>query len=466
MAFKVLLRKLSKIAAFLLLVMLALPYQAPSAQGQSEFNPLLQGDACSQIVQTLLEATREVCDGTGRNSACYGNFPAEAQPRADVSGFEFDTVGDVVNIADMASIRLSALDLANAQWGVALLEVQASIPDEVPENVTMILMGDVQVENQGQASATSLDVTALANINIRLGPGTEFTRIGRFENGQIARADGRSEDSTWLRIQLPDGALGWVATEFVTLGGDLQTLPPIQLDRLLQPNFGPMQAFTFRTGSNDAPCESAPDSGLTIQTPEGVGEVRLLMNEVVVNVGSTITFQTVDEDDGVLGIVARVHEGRLIVNYEGEEEVIPERTETEIMLNLNTGRVSTRPTPRPYDNDETDNYQVVTEVMPRPVSFRETLEQEKIDKLNNYFDGTLDFDALPDDDLPWLWDYVVQDYNYAIPRGSMSDGDFRRMMSIHYNNAPDGDLSFSDFEEDELKFIGRFVFGGGTTPRV
>ncbi len=49
----------------------------------------------------------------------------------------------------------------------------------------------------------------------------------------------------------------------------------------------PMSAFTFQSGSNDSPCAAAPPSGMLIQTPEGVGQVRMLVNEVVVNLGST-----------------------------------------------------------------------------------------------------------------------------------------------------------------------------------
>ena len=46
-----------------------------------------------------------------------------------------------------------------------------------------------------------------------------------------------------------------------------------------EPLYNPMQAFYFQSGV-DAMCPAAPDSGMLIQTPEGVGEVTFLINEV------------------------------------------------------------------------------------------------------------------------------------------------------------------------------------------
>lgn len=62
----------------------------------------------------------------------------------------------------------------------------------------------------------------------------------------------------------------------------------------------PMQIFYFRSGIGDAPCAEAPQSGLLVQTPQGNRRVDLTINEVNINIGSTIFLQA--EPDGLFAI--------------------------------------------------------------------------------------------------------------------------------------------------------------------
>ena len=54
----------------------------------------------------------------------------------------------------------------------------------------------------------------------------------------------------------------------------------------------PMQAFYFNSGIGDHRCNEAPDSGILIQTPEGVGTVNLTVNGVDITLGSTTFIQS------------------------------------------------------------------------------------------------------------------------------------------------------------------------------
>ena len=56
--------------------------------------------------------------------------------------------------------------------------------------------------------------------------------------------------------------------------------------------YGPMQAFYLKTGSKATSCEEAPNDGLLVQTPEGIAEVRLWINEVKIRLGSTAFIQS------------------------------------------------------------------------------------------------------------------------------------------------------------------------------
>lgn len=108
---------------------------------------LAQSD-CPDIVQTALDAADQACASTGRNQACYGNVDLSAQPEPGAKDFTFNKVGDIVDVSNVKSLTLSPMDQADGKWGVALLRLQADLPDTLPgQNVTFLLFGDVEIEN-------------------------------------------------------------------------------------------------------------------------------------------------------------------------------------------------------------------------------------------------------------------------------------------------------------------------------
>lgn len=126
-----------------LLLMLA-PAALSAQQSSSD-------DTCPALVQQALDAADQLCTGTNRNEACYGNVLADAEARENVTNFNFDSAGDIVNVSDIASLTLSGMNLETGDWGVALMRLQANIPDTLPgQNVTFLLFGDVQITNAAQ----------------------------------------------------------------------------------------------------------------------------------------------------------------------------------------------------------------------------------------------------------------------------------------------------------------------------
>jgi len=103
---------------------------------------------CPSIVQTALDAADVLCQNIGRNQACYGNIDISAQPQATAENFRFQVVGDTVNVSDLVSLRLSPMNEQTGAWGVALLRLQANLPDTLPgQNVTFLLFGDVEISS-------------------------------------------------------------------------------------------------------------------------------------------------------------------------------------------------------------------------------------------------------------------------------------------------------------------------------
>ncbi|MEO1162591.1 MAG: thrombospondin type 3 repeat-containing protein [Chloroflexota bacterium] len=241
-----------------LLVLLSLAVTIVSAQASD----------CPDIVTQALESVDDFCATIGRNQACYGNFNLSAEPQPDAPAFTFDAVGDVTDVDNIFSLELTGLDEEAGTWGVAVLNLQADIPNTLPgQNVTFVLFGDVQIEN--------------------------------------ASTDEQS----------------------------------------------PMQAFYLSTGIGDSACEEAPESGLLIQTPDGVEEVTFNINGVDVQVGSTVLFQTesITEDENEL-LVTTV-EGSAALQFDDENYPVVAGTQARLPLNGQLLPVGRPDLPEAYDEN-------------------------------------------------------------------------------------------------------------------
>lgn len=115
-----------------------------------------QDAACPIFVREALDLVDQRCDGTDRNQACYGYANIEAEPQDDVTILQFESPGDIEDLALIKALQTSALAVPD-EWGVALLRVQANLPDSLPgQNVTILLFGNVRIED----ARTSEDETA------------------------------------------------------------------------------------------------------------------------------------------------------------------------------------------------------------------------------------------------------------------------------------------------------------------
>lgn len=192
---------------------------------------LAQSSSCPIIVAQALAVTEFACDDLARNVACYGSTLVEAVSEDDATLASFQEPGDITSLIEVASMALSPMSVPDETWGIAVMSVQANLPDTTPgQNVMFLMFGDVSIENNGAA----------------------------------------------------------------------------------------MESFYFRTGIGDAPCEEAPDSGILIRTPEGVGEITLTANNVEITLGSTAYLSA--EANGVMTVA--LLEGQAMVSAEGKTQVL------------------------------------------------------------------------------------------------------------------------------------------------
>lgn len=289
-----------------------------------------QEDTCPVIVERALQTTDSACGGIGRNQACYGNFRVEAQPHEGVQTPILQTVGDVASLNDIRRLDLTGMDTVSGAWGVALLRIQASLPDTLPgQNVTMLIFGDVQFENP-ESSPPEVMVTATGNINVRSRPTTQAENvIASLASGQNVMAVGRNADASWLRVRLDAEQYGWVFANLVTGEGFDTLLVAAEEDS--QTGSG-LQAFYFSAGIGDSPCMEAPDSGILVQTPAGFEQINFALNGVEISMGSTVYFylQSDDANQPQLGI--DVYEGSAQVTAQTESVYVPAGASTSVTL--------------------------------------------------------------------------------------------------------------------------------------
>lgn len=106
---------------------------------------------CPAIVDVALSAVGDNCGGMERNSACYGTDDVESttilNPRP--SNF-FVQPGDRGILNQFSEIRPTPLNIEEETFGVAVLNVQADIPNTLPgQGVIFMIMGDARLVNEG-----------------------------------------------------------------------------------------------------------------------------------------------------------------------------------------------------------------------------------------------------------------------------------------------------------------------------
>ncbi len=76
-------------------------------------------------------------------------------------------------------------------------------------------------------ATTGLFVTSQFRVNVRSGPGTEFTILGKLTPADSLDITGQNTDATWLRVNF-NGQEGWMFAKVVDVTGALETAPVVE----------------------------------------------------------------------------------------------------------------------------------------------------------------------------------------------------------------------------------------------
>jgi hypothetical protein len=290
-----------------LLVSLLLVVVAPAFGGAQD------SIQCPALVNKAFESLGQSCDSMDRNSACYGYNRVDATFRDAVADDFFTLPGDTTELTPLETIHTYGLDEALERWGIALMRVQANVPNTLPgQAVIFMLLGEsaaqnaVKPEDALTPSDSSVDVTAAVKANLRSGPGINTNVIDVADVGSVLKADALSESLSWLRVLYND-APAWVNREVVNADAGLDALPVIKPESRT-----PMQAFYFTTKIDEADCTQAPDT-LLIQGPQQM-KIDLEANQASIRIGSTVLLSMIDADTMQLVVLdGEANVGNLIV---------------------------------------------------------------------------------------------------------------------------------------------------------
>lgn len=302
-------------------------------------------DRCPEVVTTVLETTETVCSSAGRNQACYVNSRSEAIPRPNVTDLAFDSAGDLADIASIARLELSALNVERGEWGVVLLRVQANLPDTLPgQYVTFLAFGEVSLEDRAEPVVQQV-LTTRTGVNIRAQPTTTAGLLGSYGPGVSFIATGRHINSmgeAWVRVRYEADLVttGWVSG--VGVDSDFNTLPVVSA---AAPVYEPMQAFYLRTGIGQRRCMDVPQDGVLIQTPSGLGRLTFNVNGVEMQLGSTAFLQA--QPEGMLDVYLLT--GGASLTAAGVTQSLRPGTFMQVTLDDDGNPVGAPSAPKPYD---------------------------------------------------------------------------------------------------------------------
>jgi hypothetical protein len=318
-----------------LLICLSLVFISPVFGGAQD------SGQCTALVENAFAAVGQSCDSLDRNSACYGYNRVDATFQETVADDFFTESGDTTELTMLETIHTYGLDEALERWGIALMRVQANVPNTLPgQSVIFMLLGESAVQNAVEPedallpSDLSVDVTTNVRAKLRSGPGLNANVIDIADVGTVLTADALNDGLNWLRVLYND-APAWVNREIVNADG-LDALPVIGPETRT-----PMQAFYFTTQISDVDCNQAPDT-LLIQGPQNL-KIDLDANQANIQIGSTILLNMVDSDTMQLVVL----DGQAVVNEliipEGFKAFTPVRSpddEETQLVSLEDGKVS------------------------------------------------------------------------------------------------------------------------------
>ncbi|MBN1679034.1 MAG: SH3 domain-containing protein [Anaerolineae bacterium] len=282
-----------------------------------------QGGECPALYERAMQIIGSACANMGANEACYGHTLVTATFQPGASGVRFDASGDVANLTDLQALVSRPADPASDTWGIAMMKVQADLPDGSGNAMTFVLVGDSEIHNAATSGGlpTCAATNGPGNVNMRSGPGTTYGVLDVLPRGAVVLANGTNTARDWLRLEY-EGTVGWVSASLLTLDCDIQNLMAVEPGADV--TVRPMQVFTLANSPN-SPCEEAPN-GLLVHSPTGE-RTHIMVNGVQLEFASDGFMTAVPDQSldisGITGEIKATAAGKTVTLLPGITTSIP-----------------------------------------------------------------------------------------------------------------------------------------------
>ena len=156
-------------------------------------SPAISAAVASNTPKVTADTTTEIRSGPGSGYALLGYL--EAGQEAPVIGKSSDN--------RWYAVRLPYIE--GGQGWVNASGVKVENAGGVP-----VVSGD-----NTETQADKPTVLAIANVNVRSGPGMSYNTVSLLQNGQTLEVVGMDENGFWWAVVLPNGGQGWVSRDYV-----------------------------------------------------------------------------------------------------------------------------------------------------------------------------------------------------------------------------------------------------------
>jgi len=311
-----------------------------------------QGATCPELQNQALTNISDFCGTQVANTLCYGH-PTVSVVYNDVAKDDL-TFSSAGNTIPLTSIDWFSTSNEAGTWGTARAFLQVySIDSIAPKPATLIAFGNTAVFNQGTDGITiqtvDIEVTARQGVNIRALPTTEGRVIEPALFGTVFTAVGKSGNGAWIQIYANNGEIGWVSVSGVD--GDIESLPVASPDDELEDLILPLQAFGLQTGIADAVCADTPESGVLLQAVAEGSPSVFTVNGVTLELNGTAFLQAQPDT----GMLVHVVDGIGTVRAVDGEQIIQTGYVSRIFLELdddgNLNPTESPATPLVYNYD-------------------------------------------------------------------------------------------------------------------
>ncbi|MCU0464124.1 MAG: hypothetical protein MUF38_06105 [Anaerolineae bacterium] len=249
---------------------------------------------CPPPVALSLARAGSACYDLANDEACFGGGTVTTDQY--VGGAPLQQAGDRVVVDSLQRVLVAPADEGVS---VAMLNIQADLPDAAEKQVSVLVFGAATIENLVPPTPRQV-LTALGTVNIRALPALQTDILARYNIGQTLMANGITADGQWLRVAIPNtDDLGWVGIEVVSSNGDVRTLEVVTPETVLNRAFA---LLTIETDAGFSACDGALPAGVLIQTPNVAQPARLQVNGLNVALAGTALVQGI-VNQTVIGIL-------------------------------------------------------------------------------------------------------------------------------------------------------------------